>query len=103
MRSLVANRYRIYVWAPHRAYPDAPTGKKSLYVGVTGKSVEERIAQHRGDPPVKSARWVRKYDGRLELSLMPDVCLPTSPTAKAFEEWWANLLRYRGYFVMGGH
>lgn len=103
VRSMVANRYRIYVWAPHLPYPDAPTGKMSLYVGVTGKSAEERIAQHRGDPPVKSARWVRKHDGQLEPSLMPEVRLPTSPTAKAFEEWWANLLRYRGYFVKGGH
>jgi len=103
VRSMSVNRYQIYVWAPHLPYPDAPTGKKSLYVGVTGKSVEERIAQHRGDPPVKSARWVRKHDGQLEPSLMPEVCLPTSPTAKAFEEWWANLLRYRGYYVEGGH
>jgi hypothetical protein len=74
-----------------------------VYVGVTGKSVEERIAEHRGEPPVKSAKWVREYDGLLNHSLMPSVCLPTSPTAKAFEEWWANLLRYRGYFVKGGH
>ena len=103
VRSMVANRYRIYVWALHAPYPDAPDGMRSLYVGVTGKSVSERIAQHRGNPPVKSARWVRKHDGQLESSLMPEVCLPTSPTAKAFEEWWANLLRYRGYFVKGGH
>jgi hypothetical protein len=103
LRAKTATRYSIYVWHSNSPFPNAPAGAECVYVGVTGKSVEERIAEHRGEPPAKSAKWVREYDGLLNHSLMPSVCLPTSPTAKAFEEWWANLLGYRGYFVKGGH
>jgi hypothetical protein len=96
------NNYRIYVWRSNTPFRDAPAGSTSIYVGVTGLTVEERIEQHRVKH-IRSVKWVREYDGQLDTTLMPDICLPTSPTAKAFEEWWANLLRYKGYYAKGGH
>jgi hypothetical protein len=102
LRGQVKNRYRIYVWRSHKPYPKAPDGATSIYVGVTGRTVEERINQHRV-LNVKSRTWVRDYDGELNEALMPDVCLPSWQTATAFEEWWANLLRYKGYYAKGGH
>ncbi len=102
IRSQVKNRYRIYVWESHAAYPEAPVGSTSIYVGVTGLTVRERIDQHRVHH-VKSSKWVREFDGELNAALMPEACLPSWPTAAAFEEWWANLLRYKGYYAKGGH
>jgi len=102
IRGLTENRYRIYVWQSLGPYRDAPAGSTSIYVGVTGRTVDERLHEHRVEKK-RSVKWVREYEGSLNHSLMPDVALPSSPTAKAFEEWWANRLRYDGYFAKGGH
>lgn len=102
IRGLTESRYRIYVWQSLDSYPDAPSGSTSVYVGVTGRTVHERLNEHRVERK-RSVRWVREYEGALNHALMPDVVLPSSPSAKAFEEWWANRLRYDGYFAKGGH
>lgn len=102
IRGLTENRYRIYVWQSLEPYRDAPSDSTSIYVGVTGRTVDERLHEHRVERK-RSVKWVREYDGALNLALMPDVALPSSPTAKAFEEWWANRLRHDGYFAKGGH
>ena len=102
IRGLRENRYNIYVWQSEKPYPGAPQGSTSIYVGVTGRTVEERLHEHRVAKK-RSVKWVREYEGALNRSLMPNVALPSSPTAKAFEEWWANLLRHQGMYVKGGH
>ena len=85
---------------------DVPYDKRwpmatSVYVGETGLPPDERIQRHRaGD---RGSKWVRKYPGALERSLMPEVMLPNEATSKAFEEWYACLLRQRpGFVVRGG-
>lgn len=102
IRGFRENRYRIYVWQSVEPYRDAPSGSSSIYVGVTGRTVEDRLYEHRVSKK-RSVKWVREYEGALNHSLMPDVVLPSSQTATAFEEWWANRLRYDGYFAKGGH
>ncbi len=102
IRGLTESRYRIYVWQSVEPYPDAPSGSTSIYVGVTGRTVDERLHEHRVERK-RSVKWVREYEGALNHALMPDVVLSSSPTAKAFEEWWANKLRHDGYFAKGGH
>ena len=56
LRGKTDNRISIYVWRSNFRFPNAPAGAECVYVGVTGKSVEERIAEHRGESPVKSAK-----------------------------------------------
>lgn len=85
---------------------DVPYDKKrplvtSVYVGETGLPPDERIQRHRAGN--RGSKWVRSYPGALDRSLMPEVVLPNETTSKAFEEWYACLLRQRpGFVVRGG-
>jgi hypothetical protein len=92
----------LYVYKSEVPYDKRLPTATSVYVGESGFPPEERIARHRNG--IDTSKWIRNYPGDLDRSLMPDIALPNEATSKAFEEWYACLLRQRpGYVVRGGH
>jgi predicted GIY-YIG superfamily endonuclease len=75
----------------------------AVYVGITGRTVEERFQQHKDG--YKSSRDVKDRGVRLLPDLFPR---PTGGfeirrEAEEMEREWAETLRSRGYAVYGGH
>lgn len=76
-------------------------GKAGYYVGMTGLTPEERLANHKAG--IKCARIVRTYGERLVPKLYAHLNPMTYAEAKAAEPRLADELRARGYQVFGGH
>ena len=80
------------------ALPSGP----ALYVGETGKTVEERFREHKADD---KANWaVRDHGTGLNRALMVD--LPTFPdqmTSCAYEVYLGKKLQLQGHTVFGAH
>jgi hypothetical protein len=76
-------------------------GKAGYYVGMTGLTPEQRLANHKQG--IKAARIVRRCGERLVPRLYQH--LNPMPFAKAqqMEVLLAESLRKRGYLVYGGH
>ena len=94
-------------WHCYIAALDDPEGKRLwrdkewVYVGQTGKDVDERFAEHKSG--VRSNRFVRDFGTHLRGDLMAD--LPTHRTAAealAYERYLAAQLELCGYGVKGG-
>jgi predicted GIY-YIG superfamily endonuclease len=90
--------YHVYV-----VYLKNPSGdgKAGYYVGMTGLSPDERLANHLAG--VKAARVVRRHGVRLVPSLYEHLNPMTYEEAVRMEEVLADSLRKRGYQVFGGH
>ena len=81
--------------------PNRKPSKPCAYVGITGRTPEERFEQHKSG--YKASRYVREYGIRL----MPRLYRRFNPMkyedAVAMEKELARRLRKRGYTVLGGH
>lgn len=72
-----------------------------LYVGLTSKLPDERIAEHVAG--IRPARFA-KYFGRRREDLEPDELLPKSKwNGEVQESLWGRELERRGYTVVGPH
>lgn len=76
-------------------------GPKSVYVGQTGKTVDERMEEHRAG--VRPVHVIKKGGevGPLRRDLPHLPALPTIRTALAAERWVAAHYEYRGFTVYG--
>ena len=102
VQGLTVSRRWYYVYKSDVPYDKKRPMATSVYVGESGLPPEERITKHRAGE--RSSRWIRNFPGELDRKLTPEVALPNQETSKAFEEWYACLLRQRpGFVVRGGH
>jgi predicted GIY-YIG superfamily endonuclease len=76
-------------------------GKAGYYVGMTGLTPEQRLANHLAG--VKAARVVRKHGVRLVPSLYEHLNPMTYEDAVRMEVELAKSLDRRGFKVFGGH
>ena len=76
-------------------------GKAGHYVGMTGLSPEERLANHKAGK--KSAGVVKRFGVRLVPRLYAHLNPMTYQEAVEAEPRLAEELRARGYQVFGGH
>jgi predicted GIY-YIG superfamily endonuclease len=76
-------------------------GKAGYYVGMTGLTPEQRLANHLAG--VKAARVVRKHGVRLVPSLYEHLNPMTYEDAVRMEVELAKSLERRGFKVFGGH
>jgi predicted GIY-YIG superfamily endonuclease len=76
-------------------------GKAGYYVGMTGLTPEQRLANHLNG--IKAARIVTKYGVRLVPTLYEHLNPMTYEDALRLEEELAGSLRKRGFQVFGGH
>ena len=100
-------RYRIYVVLLDigvtekkrftKANPNYQIGKPCYYVGMTGKTPDERLAQHKIGQ--KACSYVTNYGIRLELEKFESIPLLNHADAVAMEVSHAELLRSQGYGV----
>ncbi len=81
--------------------PDARADKPCVYVGMTGRTAEERFDQHKRG--YKANRYVRQFGIRLRRRLYANYQgMATHAEALAAEERLARRLRKRGYAVWWG-
>jgi predicted GIY-YIG superfamily endonuclease len=100
-------KYRIYVVLLEsgvaekkrfiKANPNYQIGKPCYYVGMTGKTPDERLAQHKSGH--KACSYVTNYGIRLELEKFESIPLLNHADAVAMEVSHAELLRSQGYGV----
>ena len=76
-------------------------GKAGYYVGMTGLTPEQRLANHLSG--IKAARVVTKYGVRLVPTLYEHLNPLTYADALRLEGELASSLRKRGFQVFGGH
>ena len=76
-------------------------GKAGYYVGMTGLTPEERLANHKAG--VKAARVVRRFGVRLVPTLYEHLNPMSYEHAVRMEVELAESLRKRGFQVFGGH
>ena len=76
-------------------------GKAGYYVGMTGLTPEERLANHKAG--VKAARIVRQHGVRLVPMLYEHLNPMSFDDAARMEVALADSLRKRGFQVFGGH
>ena len=76
-------------------------GKAGYYVGMTGLTPEQRLANHLSG--IKAARVVTKYGVRLVPTLYEHLNPLTYADALRLEGELAASLRKRGFQVFGGH
>jgi hypothetical protein len=81
--------------------PGRDPKKPCLYVGLTGLTPEERLANHKQG--IKSSSFVKKYGVRL----LPELYAHLNPmpyeAAAQMEKDLTDDLRREGYTVVGGH
>lgn len=81
--------------------PDARPDKPAVYVGMTGRSAEERFEQHKRG--YKANRYARQFGIRLRKRLYANYQdIPTHAAALLAEQRLVDRLRKRGYAVWGG-
>jgi hypothetical protein len=76
-------------------------GKAGYYVGMTGLTPEQRLANHKAG--VKAAGVVRRFGVRLVPTLYEHLNPMPYADAVQMEIELANSLRKRGFQVFGGH
>ena len=76
-------------------------GKAGYYVGMTGLTPEQRLANHLSG--IKAARVVTRYGVRLVPTLYEHLNPLTYEDALRLESELADSLRKRGFQVFGGH
>ena len=76
-------------------------GKAGYYVGMTGLTPEQRLANHKAG--IKSASVVRRFGERLVPVLYEHLNPMPYADAVRMEEQLAESLRKRGFVVFGGH
>ena len=76
-------------------------GKAGYYVGMTGLTPEERLANHKAG--IKAAGVVRRFGERLVPILYEHLNPMPYQDAVLMEVELANSLRKRGFQVFGGH
>ncbi len=76
-------------------------GKAGYYVGMTGLTPEERLANHKAG--IKAAGVVRRFGERLVPMLYEHLNPMSYDDAVLMEVELANSLRKRGFQVFGGH
>lgn len=104
-----------------RSYPEPPRhyyvyvievsehGKKTFYVGQSGKTPEARAREHAsGCKKFCPSCKVRHYSPSGSVKLRYDLFSQYNPVdtrseAEKIERWLARKLRDRGYHVVGGH
>ena len=81
--------------------PLGEPSKPCVYVGMTGLTPEERLANHKTG--IKDASLVKRYG----ICLLPELYAHLNPMpyarANEMEVMLADSLRKRGYVVYGGH
>jgi len=83
------------------ANPDHRPDKPCVYVGMTGRTAEQRFEQHKSG--YKANRFEKKYGIRLRKRLyMHYQDIPTQKQALAAEKRLAERLAKRGYAVWWG-
>lgn len=80
-----------------QANPNYRDGKACLYVGMTGRTAEERFEQHLAG--YKASRYVKKYGKRLRPDLYPTTERISYEEACELERQTAENLRARGFGV----
>ena len=76
-------------------------GKAGYYVGMTGLSPEQRLANHKNG--IKAASVVRRFGVRLVPTLYEHLNPMPYKKAVLMEVELADSLRKRGFQVFGGH
>ena len=76
-------------------------GKAGYYVGMTGLTPEERLANHKAG--IKAAGVVRRFGERLVPTLYEHLNPMPYEDAVLMEVELADSLRKRGFLVFGGH
>ena len=80
------------------ALPSGP----ALYVGETGKTVEERFREHKAG--YKASGLVQEHGTGLNRALMVDVpTFPDQMTSCAYEVYLGKKLQLQGHTVFGAH
>lgn len=79
------------------ANPGYIEGKSCVYVGMTGRTPDERFQQHRDG--YKSSRYPRKYGKYLRRKLFEHLNPMTHEQARKMEVELARRLRQKGYGV----
>jgi predicted GIY-YIG superfamily endonuclease len=97
-RKHVAGHHSVYVVYLRNPKGD---GKAGYYVGMTGLSPEQRLANHKQG--IKAARIVTKHGERLVPKLYAHLNPMPFKKAQAMEVMLADSLRKRGFVVFGGH
>jgi predicted GIY-YIG superfamily endonuclease len=81
--------------------PAARPDKPSVYVGMTGRTAEQRFAQHKNG--YKANRFARQFGIRLRKRLYANYQdIPTQAEALLAEQRLVDRLRKKGYAVWGG-
>jgi predicted GIY-YIG superfamily endonuclease len=93
-----AKRHSVYVVYLRNPKGD---GKAGYYVGMTGLTPEQRLANHLSG--VKAARIVSRFGVRLVPTLYEHLNPMTYEDALRMEGELAESLRKRGFQVFGGH
>jgi predicted GIY-YIG superfamily endonuclease len=82
--------------------PDARPDKPAVYVGMTGRTAEQRFEQHKSG--YKANRYAKKYGIRLRKRLYANhQGITTHAEAELAEQRLVDRLRKRGYAVWGGN
>lgn len=76
-------------------------GKAGYYVGMTGLTPEQRLANHKAG--IRAARVVRRFGERLVPRLYEHLNPMPFEKAVVMEVQLAESLRKRGFQVFGGH
>ena len=87
--------YVVYLRNPKR------DGKAGYYVGMTGLTPEQRLANHKAG--IKAASVVRRFGERLVPRLYAHLNPMSYEKAVRMEVALADSLRKRGFQVYGGH
>ena len=81
--------------------PEARPDKPAVYVGMTGRTAEQRFEQHKSG--YKANRFARQFGIRLRKRLYANYqAIPTQAEALLAEQHMVDRRRKRGYAVWGG-
>lgn len=94
----VAGHHHVYVVFLKNPKGD---GRAGYYVGMTGLTPEERLANHKAG--IKAARVVQRFGVRLVPRLYAHLNPMSYEEAVRMEAALADSLRKRGFQVFGGH
>lgn len=103
-RSQIQGKYQVYVIEFESRLPKALPSQRCVYVGETIKTPELRFEQHKDPESGLSNSEVLKFACNLNPSLYKAIPRPrTRRESRALEARTAELLRRKGFYVIGGH